>query len=172
MSPVPDRPVLEAQIGRPLRAESAVAARCHLGLPVVAVVPPVLDDGTPFPTRYWLSCPLAQARVGRLEAAGGVRRMDARSVADPRFGERLAAAHARYRAERDAAVPEDAVHVPTGGVAGSTRGVKCLHAHYADHAAGNDNPVGEATAPWVEPLDCVVPCVVDGARNPAWSEPR
>jgi uncharacterized protein len=189
LSPVSDRPVLEAQIGRPLRAESAVGARCHLGLPVVAVVPPVLDDGTPFPTRYWLSCPLAQARVGRLEAAGGVRRMDARSVADRPFGERLAAAHARYRAERDAAVPENAVHVPTGGVAGSmpggsagsvaggaaggiAGGVKCLHAHYADHAAGNDNPVGEAVAPWVEPLDCVVPCVVDGARNPAWSEPR
>ena len=24
----------------------------------------------------------------------------------------------------------------------------------------------------MEPLDCVVPCVVDGVRNPAWSEPR
>jgi len=51
-------------------------------------------------------------------------------------------------------------------------GVKCLHAHYADHAAGNENPVGAVTAPFVEPLDCTVPCVVDGERNPAWREPH
>ena len=34
-------------------------SRCHLGLPVVVRVPPILDDGTPFPTHYWLTCPLA-----------------------------------------------------------------------------------------------------------------
>ena len=167
-----DRTTVEAQIGRPLRADSTVVARCHLGVPVVVVVPPILDDGTPFPTRYWLSCPLARVRVGRLEAAGGVRRMDARVSSDPAFAERLDAAHQRYRAQRDADLPAGAVHRPTGGVAGSTGGVKCLHAHYADHAAGNENPVGETVAVWVDPLDCTVPCVVDGARNPAWSEPR
>ena len=35
-----------------------------MGLPVVVAVPPLLDDGTPFPTRYWLTCPLARIRVG------------------------------------------------------------------------------------------------------------
>lgn len=168
-----DRPTLEAQIGRPLRAESVVACRCEpFGLPVVAAVPPILDDGTPFPTRYWLTCPLATRRIGRLESAGGVRRMDARAAADPAFGAALAAAHRRYAAERDALVPDDAPHRPTGGVAGSGAGVKCLHAHYADHAAGNDNPVGAVVAPWVEPLDCTEPCVIDGVPNPAWTEPR
>ena len=67
-------------------------------------------------------------------------------------------------------------HQPTGGVGGTGAGVKCLHAHYADTAAGNDNPVGEAVAPFVEPLDCATPCVteIDGqvVRNPAWREPR
>jgi hypothetical protein len=132
----------------------------------------VLDDGTPFPTHYWLSCPLASTRIGRLEGMGGVRRMEARAAADPTFAARLAAAHERYAGDRDALVPPDAVHRPSGGVAGSSAGVKCLHAHYADHAAGNDNPVGEAVALWVEPLDCAVPCVLDGAHNPGWSEPR
>lgn len=98
--------------------------------------------------------------------------MERHAEADPEFSARLDAAHLRYAADRDARVPADANPVPTGGVAGAKAGVKCLHAHYADHRAGNDNPVGEAVAPWVEPLDCAVPCVVDGAPNPAWREPR
>jgi uncharacterized protein len=153
-----------------------VVLRCHLGMPVVTRVPPVLDDGTPFPTRYWLTCPLASRRIGRLESAGGVEAMDRRAEADAVFGARLEAAHARYRAERDESVGEGPGPRPEGGVAGSRGGVKCLHAHYADHAAGNDNPVGEAAAPFVDPLDCAVPCVIadeaGALRNPAWREPR
>lgn len=167
-----DRADLEAQIGRPLRADSEVVARCPLGLPVVAAVPPILDDGTPFPTRYWLSCPLAGIRIGRLEAAGGVRSMERHAQADPAFGRALDRAHARYGAERDALVASGISPAPSGGVAGARAGVKCLHAHYADHAAGNDNPVGELVAPWVEPLDCTIPCVADGETNPRWREPK
>lgn len=163
---------MEAQIGRPLRAESEVAARCPLGLPVVAIVPPILDDGTPFPTRYWLTCPLASTRAGRLEGAGGVRSMDRHAANDPEFRADLQAAHRRYAAERDAALPAGTSPVPSGGVAGATGGVKCLHAHYADHAAGNANPVGALVAPWIEPLDCTVPCVIDGETNAGWREPK
>jgi hypothetical protein len=171
-----DGSAVAAQIERPLRSKAEVVTRCHLDLPVVTRVPPLLDDGTPFPTRYWLSCPLAVRRIGRIESAGGVQAMERRARAVPEFGERLADAHRRYATERDALVPEDADPRPSGGVGGTARGVKCLHAHYADHAAGNDNPVGELVAPWVEPLDCEVSCVVeeDGTvvRNPAWREPK
>ncbi len=139
---------------------------------MVAEVPPILDDGTPFPTRYWLTCPLATKRIGRLEGIGGVKRMEAKAAADPVFAARLEAAHRRYARHRDALVPPDAVARPTGGVGGTARGVKCLHAHYADFRAGNDNPVGEVVAAWIEPLDCTVPCVVDGAPNLDWREPR
>lgn len=164
-----DLRVAEAQVGRPLRAEPVVVARCHLGLPVVVAVPPLLDDGTPFPTRYWLTCPLAVGRIGRLEAAGGVKRMEAKAEADPSFGAALEAAHHRYAEERDELVPLDAAPRPSGGVGGAATGVKCLHAHYADTAAGNDNPVGSLVAAWIGPLDCTEPCVADGERNPHWS---
>lgn len=163
------------QIGRPLRAPAEVVSRCHLGLPVVIAVPPLLDDGTPFPTRYWLTCPLATKRIGRLESAGGVKTMEWRARAVPAFGAALAAANERYARERDALIPDDAIHRPTGGVGGTSAGVKCLHAHYADRRAGNDNPVGEIVAPWVEPLDCEMPCVVEtsgeAVENDAWREP-
>jgi hypothetical protein len=168
MSEADDREVVETQIGRPLRAPSEVVARCHLGMPVVVRVPPHLDDGTPFPTLYWLTCPLATTRIGRLEGAGGVKRMEAKAAADPGFGAALDRAHTEYAAERDSIGTDTEGPQPTGGVGGAARGVKCLHAHYAHRAAGGDNPVGALVAEWIEPLDCEVRCVVEGEMNPDW----
>ena len=171
-----DRRMVAVQIGRPSRAEIETRARCHLSLPVAVRVPPVLEDGTPFPTLYWLTCPLAVLRVSRLESGGGVKAMDRRAEQAPGFGEALAAAHARYAAQREELMPPGAEHRPKGGVAGASQGVKCLHAHYADTLAGNSNPVGEMVAPWVEPLDCAVPCVIEqdgqAVGNPEWRAPR
>ncbi len=165
------------QLGRAPRSQVDVVARCHLGLPVVIAVPPHLDDGTPFPTHYWLTCPLAMRRIGRLESAGGVDAAQRRIAADPGYRAAYAAAMRRYADERDALIAADApAHRPGGGVGGSKGGVKCLHAHYAHHASGGANPVGADAAAAVEPLDCREPCVavVEGraVRNPAWWEPR
>ena len=174
-----DREAARAQLGRPVRGDPEVASRCHLHLPVVLRVPPVLDSGEPFPTLYWLCCPLAHKRIARLEAAGGVREADARASTDPGFAEELAEAHARYAAERDEALEalEGEVPIPPrGGVGGSSGGTKCLHAHYAHHAGGGENPLGAEVAGEIEPLDCERPCVTriegEAARNPEWSEPR
>ena len=163
-----DREVVAAQIGRDPHPGAEVVSRCHLDLPVVMRVPPILPDGSPFPTLYWLSCPLTRTRIGRLESGGGVRRMEGKASADPRFADALARAGEDYRRERDALVPEGAARAPTGGVGGAEGGVKCLHAHYAHTRAGGDNPVGRLVAEWVEPLDCAEPCVTQGAINPDW----
>lgn len=175
MTRAPDSEVLARQIGRPLRATSAVLRRCHLGLPIVAEVPPLLEGGEPFPTRYWLTCPLAHRRIARIEARGGVREAQIAIEADPELAGALAEAHARYARERDASVPADARHRPSGGVGGSSGGVKCLHAHYADFAAGNENPIGRRVHVEIGEPRCETPCVmfVDGEvrRNPDWREP-
>lgn len=169
MANLDDRAVIEAQLGRSQRADSEVVSRCHLGLPVVVRVPPLLDDGTPFPTLYWLTCPLAVSRIARLESSGGVKRMDAKSGSDPQFAEDLEIAHRSYEAERDVGFPAGVNPAPSGGVGGSSSGVKCLHAHYAHTRAGGENPVGKLVREWIEPLDCTTECVVDGATNPAWA---
>ena len=172
-----DQAVVTAQLDRPLRAAVEVVSRCHLGLPVVVAVPPILDDGTPFPTRYWLSCPLAGKRVARLESAGAIPRLEAFVDADDELRKQVIETDLRYAADRDALVVSGAAHLPSGGVGGNEgAGLKCLHAHYADSAAGNRNPVGGFVRPYVEPLDCDVPCVRDTdsgvARNPDWRDPR
>lgn len=118
-----------------------MVVRSAQGDPVVLRNAPLLDDGTPMPTRYWLVGPDREA-VSRLEAAGGVRAAEA--DIDPT---ELAEAHARYAAERDAALPLDWDGPrPSGGVGGTRKGVKCLHAHYAWHLAGGDDPVGRWVA--------------------------
>jgi hypothetical protein len=94
------------------------------------------------PTRYWLVSPRLRLAVDRLESEGGVRAAEA--AVDP---DQLLAAHARYAEERDAALPPDwSGPRPAGGVGGTRRGVKCLHAHYAWYLAGGDDPVGR----WVD----------------------
>lgn len=173
-----DDALVAAQIGRPTRARADVVARCSLGLPTVVRMPPVLPSGEPFPTRYWLTCPLAHRRIARLEAAGGVAELDERVRADAAFAGGLARAHERTQRERAGALPESAARVPTGGVGGSIASVKCLHAHFADFVGSRDNPVGADVAARVEPLVCDEPCVVPRADNSeiavksgAWREP-
>lgn len=178
-----DEGALRAQLGRSPRGAPDVVVRCSLRLPVVVRMPPVLDSGEPFPTRYWLTCPLLHRRVARLEGAGEVRRMEALLDADAALAAEMRAAHARYAAERDALVPDGVSHPPAGGVAGirvdehGQAGVKCLHAHTADFLAGHANPVGERVAAQTLPAECPAPCVVRPAgakrwaRSPDWSEP-
>ena len=125
-------------LGRPPQSEFDVVVRDAAGDPVVIRNAPFLRDGTPLPTRYWLVGVVERELVGRLEAAGGVRR--AETETDPVA---LAAAHSAYAAERDAAVGADHEGPrPSGGVGGTRTGVKCLHAHYAWFLAGGDDPVG------------------------------
>ena len=53
-----EKQIVEIQLNRNLRSEIKVAVKCHFDLPVVVDVPKNLDDGTPFPTMFWLTCPM------------------------------------------------------------------------------------------------------------------
>jgi len=130
-----------ALLGRRPRGEIEVVVRDADGEPVVIRNPPIVD-GTPMPTRYWLVGERERRQVAALEAAGGVKA--AATAVDAR---ELARAHERYARERDAAIPAgyDGPR-PSGGVGGTRRGVKCLHAHYAWYLAGGDDPVGRWVA--------------------------
>jgi len=133
-----DRAAVAALLGRHPQAGFSVVVRGPGGAPVVIRNAPLLDDGTPMPTRFWLVDPDLNRAIGRLEACGGVDTAEAE--VDP---DELAETHRRYAAERDAALP--AGHAgprPSGGVGGTRVGVKCLHAHYAFLLAGGDDPVG------------------------------
>jgi hypothetical protein len=133
-------------LGRAPQSDFEVVVRDALGAPVVIRNAPLLHDGTPMPTRYWLLSGIDSTAIGRLEANGGVKAAEA--AVDP---EALAEAHRRYATERDAHLPPDhAGPRPSGGVGGTRQGVKCLHAHYAWFLAGGADPVGAWVAERIE----------------------
>src|SRR2546423_14727142 len=110
------------RLGRAPGGVFGVVVRTADGAPVVTRTAPFLRDGTPMPTRYWLVDPAVRAAVSRLESAGGVRAAEA--AVDP---DELAAAHAAYAAQRDAAV--DPAHTgprASGGGGGKRSGVTGL----------------------------------------------
>ncbi len=125
-------------LGREPLGAFSVVVRDSTGDPVVIENAPLLTDGTPMPTGHWLVGHRATLAVSRLEADGGVDEAEASVDAAA-----LAATHAEYARRRDTLIPDGAEGpLPSGGVAGTRTGVKCLHAHYAWFLAGGDDPVG------------------------------
>ena len=170
-----DRRVVAAQLNRRPRAVHAVAHRCPCGNPDVVATAPRLPDGTPFPTLYYLTCPIAASRIGTLEASGLMAEMTGRLAEDPALAEGYRAAHRRYLAERAeladrsgiGAVPEIA-GISAGGMPDR---VKCLHVLVAQSLAGGAgvNPLGdEALAllgEWWAAGPCVPTEAVSGASG-------
>jgi uncharacterized protein len=144
-APTPtDEAVVTAQLGRAPRGDWWVEARCGFGYPQVVATPPILDDDTPFPTLYWLSCPWLMAVVSTIESEGGVAYWAARLAADRELFDRLLRADEQYRARRAALVPAGPDPFGQVGIAGQRdpAATKCLHAHVATALAGIDDPVG------------------------------
>ena len=150
-----DERIVEQQLGRPLRGRWAVAARCHLGLPTTIENHPRMEDGAPFPTLYWLVCPILVKWVSRVEGTGGMKALNALLERDPSVRARLEEALARYSSARDAHEVVSGLATPGGGA----ERVKCLHAHVAHELADPPNPVGASTLARTGYPDCVSPCV-------------
>jgi len=155
---VDDREIVARQIGRSPRAFARVAVRCPSGRPAVTEQSAYDEDGHPFPTQFYVTCPHLVAAISRLEAAGGVDRWTKASEEDPVLAESLAAAQAEQRRTR----PEfDA------GIGGSKRtgSLKCLHAHVAFALARpgyelGDRVTRELPALWPD-LCCTDPMVTE-----------
>ena len=154
-----DRAVVASQLGREPRAIRAVAHRCPCGNPDVVETSPRLPDGTPFPTLYYLTCPRANAAVGRLEASGLMRDMTERLRGDDALAAGYRAAHDAYLGRR-----EQLGHVPE--IAGVSAGgmpnrVKCLHVlvGHALAAGPGVNPLGDEALAALPPWWADGPCV-------------
>lgn len=148
----PDLAAVRDQLGRPPRGVAAVAHRCPCSLPDVVATRPRLDDGTPFPTTFYLTCPRAAGAVGTLEASGLMRSMAGRLASDPDLAAAYRAAHHDYLDRRSAlgqelgkelgkAVPE----IDGISAGGMPDRVKCLHALAAHALAAGPgvNPLGD-----------------------------
>lgn len=153
-----DRVAIEQQLGRMPRGMVRIAHRCPCGAPDVVATAPRLEDGTPFPTTYYLTCPRAAAAIGTLESSGLMRAMEDRLAADEALAAAYRAAHESYLADRRAlGEVEEIDGISAGGMPGR---VKCLHV-LAAHALAKGpgvNPLGdevlEALGAWWGTASC------------------
>ena len=154
-----DAAVLAAQLQRQPRGVVGIAYRCPCGKPAVVATRPRLEDGTPFPTTYYLTCPRAVAACSSLESQGLMTEMTQRLRSDSDLALAYRRAHEHYLADRERldSVPEIA-GVSAGGMPNR---VKCLHALVAHSLAAGQgiNPFGDEAVreigrfwaqPWLE----------------------
>ena len=138
-----DIEALGQQLGRVPRGVVAIAARCVCGRPAVVQTAPRLDDGSPFPTTFYLTLPGAVYGCSALEAAHYMDELNQRLAEDEQLAAAYAQAHQAYLAEREKLGHVDEIAgISAGGM--PTR-VKCLHAlvGHSLAAGAGVNPIGD-----------------------------
>lgn len=139
-----------AQLGREVRGVVEVAHRCKCGNPDVVKTFPRLENGTPFPTTYYVTCPRLTSRIGTLEADGVMKQLEEKLASDAELQAQYLLAHKSYLEDREALgqVPEIA-NISAGGM--PTR-VKCLHVLVGHSLAKGPgvNPIGDLALQMLE----------------------
>ena len=156
-----DLEAITAQLRRRPRAVRSIAHRCPCGHPDVVETGPRLDDGSPFPTLFYITCPRLASAIGRLEGSGLMRTMTERLHSDQATARAYRTAHQRYLARR--AAIEDVPEIAEVSAGGMPARVKCLHVLTGQALAEGPgvNPFGdqvlELLEPWWENGPCVNP---------------
>lgn len=134
---------VSTQLGRPARDILAIAARCVCGNPVVVQTAPRLEDGTPFPTVYYLTLPAATSAVSTLEATGVMVELQNRLAEEAELATAYAFAHTSYLEDRGLLGEVEEIDGISAG--GMPNRVKCLHSLIAHSLAKGPgvNPIGD-----------------------------
>ncbi|MGH1549051.1 DUF501 domain-containing protein [Leifsonia poae] len=156
-----DIAVVSQQLGRPARNVVGIAARCVCGRPTVVSTAPRLDDGTPFPTFYYLTHPAATAAMSALEATQVMSEYNDLLADDEEVRAQYGVAHEQYLADRESiAVVEEIAGISAGGMPSR---VKCLHALAAHALAAGPgvNPIGDLALARGDWSPAVCECRID-----------
>ena len=128
-------------LGKSPQSEFQILIREKDGSPLVIEYAPFFHDGTPMPTRFWLLPSDTYTAVSKLESAGGIKQVQEEIALDE-----IQKIHTKYEVGRDALISVDYEGPrPSGGVGGTRKGVKCLHAHVANLLAVGEDVVGQWT---------------------------
>lgn len=125
---------------------------------------PRLDNGTPFPTTFYLTCPRAASRIGTLESSGLMKEMSERLEQDPELAAAYVRAHEAYLAARGeiaAATGLDVPEIEGISAGGMPDRVKCLHVLAGQSLAQGRgvNPLGDEVLDLLGPWWAAGPCV-------------
>ena len=153
-----EKQVVEAQLGRRSKVPFTVVRRCSYGYPVVIESFP-MEEGSPFPTLHWLTCPYLCKQIARLEEKGMIKRLEELlrvSEVFRRSYEEAVEYDRRRKLELLKNSGFDVSWVYEMGIGGirDVRHLKCLHLHVASYLAGIPNPVGKKVLESLHRLEC------------------
>lgn len=144
-----DLEIVRQQLGRIPRGVLGIAARSVTGEPLVIATAPRLEDGSPFPTTYYLTHPAYVAECSRLEASGIMAEWTQELAENEELAAQYLAAHRAYLSDRksmgDEAGIEFVEEIADFSAGGMPNRVKCLHAlvGHALAAGPGVNPIGD-----------------------------
>lgn len=138
-----DLQIVEKQLGRLPRGVEAIAARCQCQAPLVVFTAPLLPDGTPFPTCFYLTQPAAVKGCSTLEAQRWMETLNRDLHEDAALAQGYERAHRHYIAARESVAQVE--HLRSISAGGMPTRVKCLHAllGHALAAGPGVNPIGD-----------------------------
>ena len=136
---IEEQEIIENLLGKKPQGEYQILIRDETNHPLVLENAPFFYDGTPMPTRFWLLESNIFKAVSKLESAGGVKK-----VQEEIDLETIQKIHSEYEKNRDQLIDDGYLGPkPSGGVGGTRRGVKCLHAHVANFLATKNDVIGQ-----------------------------
>ncbi|MFW5873617.1 MAG: DUF501 domain-containing protein [Bacillota bacterium] len=163
-----DLNIIRGQLENSAENVIKVSKYCPTNYPMVILVHPFCND-KPFPTIYWLSCPVIKEDIFKLEDTGYIKKLKQKKNLDSEFRDELDKVHKKYsqarvkllsnnQLEHAKLISEDLYNMLVkSGVAGirDKEGIKCLHGHYADYLINKNNPVGREVSKKIEiPSNC------------------
>lgn len=140
-----DYAAITLQLRRTPRSLLRIAARCACGTPIVVCTSPLLQNGSPFPTFFYLTHPGLIYKISVLESKGEMKTMQEMLDTSVELRMLYAKAHREYIRAREEFGRVDAIADISAG--GMPNRVKCLHALAAHSLAAGPgvNPMGDRT---------------------------
>ncbi|MGC9383149.1 MAG: DUF501 domain-containing protein [Kosmotogaceae bacterium] len=155
-----EKKMIEFQLERKIDNNFVTIKRCTWDFPQVIRSYP-LKNNRPFPTIFWLTCPLLRKNVSRLEEKGMIKYFEKRLKKEPEMKKRFLLAQEATKELRKTLLPEKIPYwikedLISKGIGGSKKylTVKCLHLQLANFLGGIDNPIGEEVWKSMDIVNC------------------
>ncbi|MFW6121285.1 MAG: DUF501 domain-containing protein [Petrotogales bacterium] len=144
-----EKEIIELQLKRKIDNGFSIIKKCNWGYPQV-IKSSLLKNNKPFPTVFWLTCPLLCKNVSRMEEKGMIKYFEEKLNRDGKMKKKFLEAHNSTQKLRNKSLPVDTPSwvkedMSVKGIGGTKKllTIKCLHLQLANYLGGIENPVGK-----------------------------
>ncbi len=155
-----EKEIIELQLKRKIDNSFSIIKKCNWGYPQV-IRSSLLKNNKPFPTVFWLTCPLLSKNVSTMEEKGMIKYFEEKLARDEKMKKKFLEAHKSTQKLRNKLLQEDTPlwikkDMIIKGIGGTKKllTVKCLHLQLANYLGGIENPVGRLLWESIDVVNC------------------